>query len=66
VATQIFRFTERCVWIVKRVADDTDESAAPNGGGGFADYAIIPFTVCGSPCDFVPWTEYKLYYCFTY
>jgi len=42
VPTQIFRFTERCVWIVKRVADDTDEPAAPEGGGGFADYAIIP------------------------
>ena len=40
--TQIFRFTERCVWIAKRVADDTDESAAPEGGGGFADYALIP------------------------
>ncbi|MDR5674685.1 IS5 family transposase [Halalkaliarchaeum sp. AArc-GB] len=40
--TQIFRFTERCVWIAKRVADDTDESAAPEGGGGFADYAMIP------------------------
>jgi hypothetical protein len=42
VSTLISRFTERCVWIAKRVADDTDEPAAPDGGGGFADYAMIP------------------------
>jgi len=41
VPTQIFRFTERCL-DCKRVADDTDEPAAPDGGGGFANYAIIP------------------------
>ena len=40
--TLISRFTERCVWLAKRVADDTDEPAAPEGGGGFADYAMIP------------------------
>ena len=40
--TQISRFTERCVWLAKRVADETDEPAAPEGGGGFADYAMIP------------------------
>ena len=40
--TLISRFTERCVWIAKRVADDTDEPAAPEGGGGFPDYVMIP------------------------
>lgn len=39
--TQISRFTERTVWITKRVADDADEPAAPKGGGGFADYAMM-------------------------
>ena len=39
--TKISRFTERCVWAVKRITDDTDEPAAPEGGGGFADYAMI-------------------------
>ena len=39
--TTIFRFTERTVWIAKKVVDDADEPAAPEGGGGFADYAMI-------------------------
>jgi len=39
--TQISRFTERCVLVAQRVTDDGDESAAPNGGGGFADYALV-------------------------
>jgi hypothetical protein len=42
VSTLISRFTERCVWLAKRVAGDTDEPAAPEGGGGFADYAMVP------------------------
>jgi len=41
VPTQIFRFTERTVFAVKRVADDWDEPAAPEGGGGFTDAAMI-------------------------
>lgn len=39
--TQIFRFTERTVFAVKRVADDWDEPAAPEGGGGFTDATMI-------------------------
>ena len=39
--TTISRFTERSVWAAKSVADDSDEPAAPEGGGGFADYAMI-------------------------
>ena len=39
--TKISRFTERCVWAYKRIADDCDEPAAPEGGGGFADYAMV-------------------------
>ena len=39
--TQISRFTERCVVVAQRVTGDGDESAAPNGGGGFADYAFV-------------------------
>ena len=42
VSTLISRFTERCVWIAKRVSDDTDEPAAPEGGGGFPNYVMIP------------------------
>ena len=37
----ISRFTERTVWIAKKVADDADEPAAPEGGGGFADNAMM-------------------------
>jgi IS5 family transposase len=39
--TKISRFTERCVVIAQRVTGDGDESAAPDGGGGFADYALV-------------------------
>ena len=39
--TQISRFTERCVLVAQNVTGDGDESAAPNGGGGFADYALV-------------------------
>ena len=39
--TQISRFTEEVVPVIKRVTGDRDESAAPDGGGGFADYALV-------------------------
>ena len=39
--TQISRFTKRCVLVAQRVTGDGSESAAPNGGGGFADYALV-------------------------
>ena len=39
--TLISRFTERVVFAVKRVVDDWDEPAAPEGGGGFTDAAMI-------------------------
>jgi IS5 family transposase len=39
--TQISRFTGEIVSIAQRVAGDEDESAAPDGGGGFADSALI-------------------------
>ena len=39
--TQISRFTEEVVLVAQRVTGDGDESAAPNGGGGFADYAFV-------------------------
>lgn len=39
--TQISCFTERCVSIAQRVTGAQGESAAPNGGGGFADYALV-------------------------
>jgi len=39
--TQISRFTERCVSIAQRVTGERGESAAPDGGGGFADYAFV-------------------------
>ena len=39
--TQISRFTEKVVPVSERVTGDGDESAAPDGGGGFADYALV-------------------------
>ena len=39
--TQISRFTEEVVPVAQRVTGDGDESAAPDGGGGFADYALV-------------------------
>ena len=39
------RFTEEFVSLAKSYSDDADEPAAPNGGGRFADYAIISQTV---------------------
>ncbi|WP_273838060.1 IS5 family transposase [Halococcus sp. PRR34] len=39
--TQISRFTEEVVLVAQRVTGDGDESAAPDGGGGFADYAFV-------------------------
>ena len=39
--TQISRFTEEVVPVAQRVTGDGNESAAPDGGGGFADYALV-------------------------
>jgi IS5 family transposase len=39
--TQISRFIEEVVPIAQSVTGDGDESAAPEGGGGFADYAFV-------------------------
>jgi len=39
--TQISRFIGEVVPVAKRVTGDGDESAAPEGGGGFADYAMV-------------------------
>jgi len=35
------RFTEEFVSLAKSYSDDADEAAAPEGGGSFADYAMI-------------------------
>ena len=35
------RFTEKMVSLAKSYCDDSDEAAAPEGGGRFAEYAII-------------------------
>ena len=39
--TQISLFTSEVVPIAQRVTGDGGESAAPEGGGGFADYALV-------------------------
>ena len=39
--TQISRFTSKVVPIAQVVTGDGDESAAPEGGGGFADYTLV-------------------------
>jgi IS5 family transposase len=38
---QVSRFTEAVVPVAQRVTGDGDESAAPDGGGGFADYPLV-------------------------
>ena len=38
---RISRFTECCVPLAQRVADDGGESPPPEGSGGFADYALV-------------------------
>ncbi|TKX59768.1 IS5 family transposase [Halorubrum sp. ASP1] len=39
--TQISRFIGEVVPVAQRVTGDGGESAAPDGGGGFADYALV-------------------------
>lgn len=39
--TQISRFIEEVVPVAQVVTDDEGESAAPNGNGGFANYALV-------------------------
>jgi len=39
--TQISRFISKIVPIAQVVTGDGDESAAPEVGGGFADYALV-------------------------
>ena len=39
--TQISRFIGEVVPVAQRVTGDGDESAAPEDGGGFADYALV-------------------------
>lgn len=41
--TQISCFIEEVVPIAQRVTGERGESAAPEGGSGFADYAYISF-----------------------
>jgi len=40
VSNLISRFTERVTFVIKRIADDWDEPAAPERGGGFTDAAM--------------------------
>jgi len=35
------RFTEEIVSLAKSYCDDPDEAAAPEGGGSFAEHAVI-------------------------
>lgn len=39
--TQTSRFTCEIVSIAQRVSDLKEESATPEGGGGFSDFALI-------------------------
>ena len=38
---QIFRFIGEVVPVAQNVTGDGDESAAPEGGGGFANYPLV-------------------------
>ena len=39
--SEVSRFTERAVTLAQNAVGGRDESAAPDGGGGFADYAVV-------------------------
>ena len=39
--TQIYRFIREVVPVAQGVTGDGGESAAPDGGGGFTDYALV-------------------------
>ena len=39
--SEVSRFTERAVTLAQNAVGGRDESAAPEGGGGFADYAVV-------------------------
>ena len=39
--SKVSRFTTRAVTLAKNAVGDRDESAAPAGGGGFADHALV-------------------------
>jgi IS5 family transposase len=39
--SNISRFTKKAVTLAKNAVGGRDESAAPEGGGGFADYAVV-------------------------
>ncbi len=41
--SKISRFTRKVVTLAKSTVDDRGETAAPTAGGGFADYAVVPF-----------------------
>lgn len=39
--SEVSCFTTRAVTLAKNAVGDRDESAAPTGGGGFADHALV-------------------------
>ena len=39
--SEVSRFTERAVTLAQNAVGGRGESAAPDGGGGFADYALV-------------------------
>ena len=39
--SEVSRFTERAVTLAQNAVGERGESAAPDGGGGFADYAVV-------------------------
>jgi len=47
VYVQSFRFTGKVVTLAKSAVGGRGESAAPKGGGGFADYAVASLHCLG-------------------
>ena len=45
--SEISRFTERAVTLAQNAIGGRDESAASDGGGGFADYAVVSLHCLG-------------------
>jgi len=41
VKSDLYRFTKRCVRLAKRVVDNPNESASPEGGGRFAEWTMV-------------------------
>lgn len=57
--SKISRFTEKVVTLAQNAVDEQGEVAAPKGGGGFADYAVVSLHCLRVYLE-KSWSRYKL------